>query len=126
MYKRQDLDQVIIKYSDISGWAIANNELFTIALDISISEKLKFEGIAREFINRIQNLRKDTGLNVIDKISIDVIDNKSIINESLKLFDNYICNEIQATNMHIKNNFIPSYTFEFENEKIQFSLRKNK
>ena len=121
-----DLDQVIIKYSDISGWAIANNELFTIALDISISEKLKFEGIAREFINRIQNLRKDTGLNVIDKISIDVIDNKSIINESLKLFDNYICNEIQATNMHIKNNFIPSYTFEFENEKIQFSLRKNK
>jgi isoleucyl-tRNA synthetase len=121
-----DLDQVIIKYSDISGWAIANNELFTIALDISISEKLKFEGIAREFINRIQNLRKDTGLNVIDKISIDVIDNKSIINESLKLFDNYICNEIQATNMHIKNNFTPSYTFEFENEKIQFSLRKNK
>ena len=100
--------------------------MFTIALDISISEKLKFEGIAREFINRIQNLRKDTGLNVIDKISIDVIDNKSIINESLKLFDNYICNEIQATNMHIKNNFIPSYTFEFENEKIQFSLRKNK
>ena len=121
-----DLDQVIIKYSDISGWAIANNDLFTIALDISISEKLKFEGIAREFINRIQNLRKDTGLNVIDKISIDVIDNKSIINESLKLFDNYICNEIQATNMHIKNNFTPSYTFEFENEKIQFSLRKNK
>ena len=121
-----DLDQVIIKYSDISGWAIANNDLFTIALDISISEKLKFEGIAREFINRIQNLRKDIGLNVIDKISIDVIDNKSIINKSLKLFDNYICNEIQATNMDIKNNFISSYTFEFENEKIQFSLRKNK
>jgi isoleucyl-tRNA synthetase len=121
-----DSDQVIIKYSDISGWAIANNELFTIALDINISEKLKLEGISREFINKIQNLRKGIGLNVIDKISVDVIDSKSIVVESLKLFDNYICNEIQATNIHIQNNFIPKYTFEFENETIQFSLKKNK
>jgi isoleucyl-tRNA synthetase len=84
------------------------------------------EGISREFINKIQNLRKGIGLNVIDKISVDVIDSKSIVVESLKLFDNYICNEIQATNIHIQNNFIPKYTFEFENETIQFSLKKNK
>ena len=121
-----DLDQVVIKYGDISGWSIANNDLFTIALDINVSEELKLEGISREFINRIQNLRKELGLNVIDKISIDIIDNQSIIIKAIKLFNNYVCNEIQATTIKIKDNFITKHIFEFENDSIHFLLKKNK
>ena len=121
-----DLDQVVVKYADISGWSIAHNDLFTIALDINISEELKLEGISREFINRIQNLRKELGLNVIDKISIDIIDNQSIIIKAIKSFNNYICNEIQATTIKIKDNFITKHIFEFENNSIHFLLKKNK
>ena len=121
-----DLDQVVVKYGDISGWSIAHNDLFTIALDINISEELKLEGISREFINRIQNLRKELGLNVIDKISIDIIDNQSIIIKAIKLFNNYVCNEIQATTIKIKDNFITKHIFEFENNSIHFLLKKNK
>ena len=121
-----DLDQVVVKYGDISGWSIAHNDLFTIALDINISEELKLEGISREFINRIQNLRKELGLNVIDKISIDIIDNQSIIIKAIKLFNNYVCNEIQATTITIKDNFITKHIFEFENDSIHFLLKKNK
>jgi len=121
-----DLDQVVVKYGDISGWSIANNDLFTIALDINISEELKLEGISREFINRIQNLRKELGLNVIDKISIDIIDNQSIIIKAIKSFNNYVCNEIQATTITIKDNFITKHIFEFENDSIHFLLKKNK
>ena len=121
-----DLDQVVVKYADISGWSIAHNDLFTIALDINISEELKLEGISREFINRIQNLRKELGLNVIDKISIDIIDNQSIIIKAIKLFNNYVCNEIQATTIKIKDNFITKHIFEFENNSIHFLLKKNK
>ena len=121
-----DLDQVVVKYGDISGWSIAHNDLFTIALDINISEELKLEGISREFINRIQNLRKELGLNVIDKISIDIIDNQSIIIKAIKSFNNYVCNEIQATTIKIKDNFITKHIFEFENNSIHFLLKKNK
>jgi len=121
-----DLDQVVVKYGNISGWSIANNDLFTIALDINISEELKLEGISREFINRIQNLRKELGLNVIDKISIDIIDNQSIIIKAIKSFNNYVCNEIQATTIKIKDNFITKHIFEFENNSIHFLLKKNK
>ena len=121
-----DLDQVVVKYGDISGWSIANNDLFTIALDINISEELKLEGISREFINRIQNLRKELGLSVIDKISIDIIDNQSIIIKAIKSFNNYVCNEIQATTIKIKDNFITKHIFEFENNSIHFLLKKNK
>ena len=121
-----DLDQVVVKFGDISGWSIAHNDLFTIALDINISEELKLEGISREFINRIQNLRKELGLSVIDKISIDIIDNQSIIIKAIKSFNNYVCNEIQATTIKIKDNFITKHIFEFENNSIHFLLKKNK
>ena len=53
---------------DIPGWLVASEGKLTVALDINVTEELKQEGIAREFINRIQNLRKDSGFDVTDKI----------------------------------------------------------
>ncbi|HEX8060719.1 MAG TPA: isoleucine--tRNA ligase, partial [Cyclobacteriaceae bacterium] len=65
------LDDVLISSEDVPGWAVASENGVTVALDISVTEALKKEGIARDFVNRVQNLRKDMGLEVLDKIVIE-------------------------------------------------------
>ncbi|RZV68784.1 MAG: isoleucine--tRNA ligase [Flavobacteriaceae bacterium] len=65
-----DLSEVEISSKDIEGWLVANAEGFTVALDVTLTEDLKREGIARELVNRIQNLRKDSGFEVTDKIDV--------------------------------------------------------
>ena len=63
----------IISSQDIEGWLVANSNGITVALDVTISETLKNEGIAREIVNRIQNLRKDSGFEVTDRIHVSLI-----------------------------------------------------
>jgi isoleucyl-tRNA synthetase len=63
-------DDVEISSQDIEGWLVANSNGITVALDITITEELKQEGIARELVNRIQNIRKDSGFEVTDKIKV--------------------------------------------------------
>ncbi len=65
-----DIDEVEISSQDIEGWLVANSGALTVALDVTISEDLRKEGIARELVNRIQNLRKDSGFEVTDKIDV--------------------------------------------------------
>tara|TARA_B100000787_G_scaffold159338_1_gene137380 strand:- start:13471 stop:16437 length:2967 start_codon:yes stop_codon:yes gene_type:complete len=67
------LDDVIISSQDIEGWLVANSDGITVALDVTISETLKNEGIARELVNRIQNLRKDSGFEVTDRIHVSLL-----------------------------------------------------
>jgi len=92
------LSQAEISFGEIKGKQVASNDIFTIALDISIDEDLLSEGIAREFINKIQNERKNMSLEVTDKIEIHIIKNKSFLNESLSKHKDFICNEVQALN----------------------------
>ena len=67
-----DLNDVVIDTKDIPGWLVANEDGLTVALDISISDELKFEGIAREVVNRVQNSRKEQGFDVTDRISVRI------------------------------------------------------
>ena len=71
-------DDVEITSQDIPGWLVANANGITVALDITISEELRKEGIARELVNRIQNIRKDSGFEVTDKIKVQLLKNDSI------------------------------------------------
>jgi isoleucyl-tRNA synthetase len=64
------LEDVLISSEDIPGWSVASENGLTVALDITLTEELKREGIARDFVNRVQNLRKDMGLEVLDKIPL--------------------------------------------------------
>ena len=66
------LEEVEIATQDIEGWLVTNQGNLTVALDVSINEELKNEGIARELVNRIQNLRKEKGLEVTDKIKLTI------------------------------------------------------
>ena len=90
-----DLGDVEIVSEDIPGWLVANDDKLTIALDITISDELKQEGLAREFINRIQNMRKDVGLDVTDKINL-YIGKHEAINNAVKTFTKYIAQQTLA------------------------------
>lgn len=94
------LEDVEILSEDIPGWQVVSEGKLTVALDTTISEKLKEEGIAREFINRVQNLRKERGFEVTDKIEIKVVSHAGIMSSLLNNKD-YICAEILATSLEI-------------------------
>jgi isoleucyl-tRNA synthetase len=95
-------DDVLISSEDIPGWAVAVEGEVTVALDITITESLKKEGIARDFVNRIQNLRKDLGYEVLDKIMIEVQQDTAAVNEALTDYSDYIRTETQAITLDLK------------------------
>ncbi|MCB0487089.1 MAG: isoleucine--tRNA ligase [Cyclobacteriaceae bacterium] len=99
------VDDVIISSEDIPGWSVASEGGITVALDITITDELKREGIARDFVNRIQNLRKEMGLEVLDKISIEVEkgqNGSASVTEALTQFKDYISTETQALSLELK------------------------
>lgn len=95
-------NDVEIISEDIPGWLVTNEGTLTVALDITITDELKNEGIAREFVNRIQNLRKESGFEVTDKIVIEISDNQ-YSNEAIKAFNDYISGQTLATQITISD-----------------------
>jgi len=89
------LEDFDISTADIPGWLVASEGRITVALDITISEGLKSEGIARELVNRIQNYRKESGLEVMDRIQL-TIDANEKIKAAIESNKDYICNEVLA------------------------------
>ena len=93
-----DMADFEIVAQDIPGWLVASEGGITVALDITITEELKSEGIARELINRVQNLRKDSGLEVTDKIVLS-IDTTSEIKTAIEANQSYVAAEVLAANI---------------------------
>lgn len=87
---------ILIETHDVPGWSVASDSGLTVALDIDITEELKSEGFARDIVNRIQNMRKDSGLEVQDKIKVEIISKDSFVVNSIKDFKDYISKETQA------------------------------
>jgi len=96
-----DLNDFEIVAQDIPGWLVSSEDGITVALDSTITEELKQEGIARELINRVQNLRKDSGLEVTDKIVLK-IDTSETIQRALNVNKVYICNEVLAVDIQFE------------------------
>src|SRR5690606_38660545 len=92
------LEDFDIQAEDIPGWLVASEEGITVALDITISEELRNEGIARELINRIQNFRKESGLEVTDKIRLTIASTDEI-QQAVATNKTYICEEVLATDI---------------------------
>ena len=97
-----ELNEVEISSQDIPGWLVANEGTLTVALDITLTEELKQEGIAREFINRIQNFRKDSGLEVTDKIEV-FIQNHEALSAALSAYAQHIGNQTLAVKVELVN-----------------------
>ena len=94
-----DLADFEINAQDIPGWLVASEGGITVALDITLSDELKAEGISREVVNRIQNMRKDSGFEVTDRISVE-IDTTDAVAKAIKQFEVYICSEVLANSIH--------------------------
>ena len=118
------LEDVEVYYEDIEGWQVASENGTTIAIDTNIDEKLKNEGISRELVNRIQNIRKDSEFNVSDKIIIE-IENNNLIEKAI--FDNidYIKNETLAIELSFKEDLTNAQELEFDDIKIKIKIFKN-
>lgn len=93
-----DMNDFEITAQDIPGWTVSTDGNLTVALDVTISETLKSEGIARELVNRVQNLRKDSGLEVTDRILLKV-DTNELIRNAIAANQEYVCNEVLANDI---------------------------
>ena len=91
---------------DIPGWLVANEGSLTVALDIEVSPELRKEGIAREFINRIQNIRKDSGFDVTDKITVRIQPNE-LTDEAVRDYADYIASQTLATSVSVDPSVTP-------------------
>lgn len=120
------LEDLLITSEDIPGWAVATEGGVTVALDINITEDLKREGIARDFVNRIQNLRKDMGLEVLDKINIEVERDGEVVTSALTSFKDYISTETQALSLELKDAVKDAAEVDMDEFilKVKISLKK--
>jgi isoleucyl-tRNA synthetase len=120
-----DLEDFTITTHDIPGWLVAVDGHLTVALDISLSDELILEGIARELVNRIQNLRKESGLDVTDRIDIAITSN-DVIEAAVKQNMEYLKAEVLANkiafNSEGKND---SITFDLEEGSVELALHKS-
>ena len=115
------IEDVEVITADVPGWEIASHGAITVALDVSISENLREEGVSRGFVNKIQNNRKDLGLEVTDFIEIRILTDqkmKSAINNNL----NYICSETLTKNLSFVSVLNGKNIFEEEN--LKYSIEK--
>src|SRR5690606_22413625 len=118
------LEDVEIIAEDVAGWQVANLGNLTVALDIHITEELKKEGIARELINRIQNLRKDKDFEVTDRIKVTISQNKAI-EEAAKDNLSYICTEILADSIDFVDVVPHGDIVEINDSKLEILIEKN-
>ncbi|REJ80171.1 MAG: isoleucine--tRNA ligase [Bacteroidetes bacterium] len=121
------LEDVEILSEDIPGWQVASEGNLTVALDTSLNDELKDEGLAREFINRIQNLRKDKGYEVTDRIDLKVLETGEI-RRSLINNKDYICAEILAASFELVDNLKDDESLDLavdEDIRTKISIRKH-
>ena len=118
-----DLSDVEISSKDIEGWLVANEGSITVALDVTISEDLRKEGVARELINRIQNARKDKGLEVTDRIKLTVLKFEDL-EESINNNKEYIMSETLTDELVFVDQLIDGSEIEFDTIKSKILIHK--
>ena len=106
---------------DMPGWTVTNEGNLTVALDLTITESLKQEGIAREVVKRIQNFRKESGFEITDRISITIAPNPEIQN-AVSAYEKYICTQVLADAINFAEN--NGTSFDFDDYKVNIEISK--
>ncbi len=120
-----NLGDVEIISEDIPGWLVINDGNLTVALDINVTSDLKYEGIARELVNRIQNLRKESGFDVTDKIEIQIQNHESV-NHAVEKHKSYIGTQTLANNITLTSEIPDGKEMELdENISIKVQIKKS-
>lgn len=118
-------DDVLVTSEDIPGWAVASDGELTVALDVTLNDELRREGIARDLVNRIQNLRKDMGLEVLDKIRIEAHTDATPVLEALTEFSQYIRTETQASTIDLKSAVTDGVDVDLDDYRLKVKIEVN-
>ena len=116
-----ELADVEIINEDMPGWLVANEGNLTVALDVTLTDELRKEGLARELINRIQNLRKESGLEITDRINVTIQPNEAM-EQAVEAYGDYVCNQVLADSISFSDN--DGKTAEFDDFNLNISLQK--
>ena len=116
-------EDVEIITEDMPGWLVANNGTITIALDIELTPALIEEGIARELINRIQNLRKSSGLEITDRIAVQ-LENREEIAAAVTNCCDYIASQVLATSLELKEGLVTEQVLEMDGYTVKCVINK--
>ena len=119
-----ETDDVDIYSEDIPGWLVANEGRLTVALEVTVTEELRREGIARELVNRIQNIRKSSGFEITDKINITLSKNKQT-DDAVNEYKDYICNQVLATSLTLVGQVEDGTALELDDCTLQIRVAKN-
>ena len=114
---------VEILSEDIPGWLVANNGSITIALDVTITPELQKEGVAREFVNRIQNIRKSSGFEITDKIIVK-IENSENVAGAVESFGDYISSQVLANSIELVETVENPTELDFDDFKVNIEVTK--
>ena len=117
------IDDVEILTKDIPGWTVTSEGRITVALDLTVTDELRAEGVAREFVNRVQNLRKDKDFDLMDRISIQLEENNPFKSE-INANNSYISAEVLANNIEFVNSL--SQADEIEINDVYFKININR
>jgi isoleucyl-tRNA synthetase len=116
-------EDVEIITEDMPGWLVANEGKLTVALDITLTDALLREGIARELVNRIQNIRKSNGYEIVDKIVVE-IESRDEINEAVNEYAGYIASQTLANSVLLSSNISDATELEFDEYIVKVLVKK--
>ena len=109
---------------DIPGWLVANEGRLTVALEVTVTEDLRREGVARELVNRIQNIRKSSGFEITDKINITLSKNTQT-DDAVNEYKDYICNQVLATSLTLADEVQEGTELNFDDFSLFVKVEKN-
>ena len=117
------LEDVEINSQDIPGWSVASEGKTTVALDITLTDELLMEGLARDLVNRVQNMRKDMGLEVQDKIDISIKKGDDFVEKSVAANREYICTETQALSLEMTDSLNAPQQVEIDERTLEVEIK---
>ena len=118
-----ELADVEVISEDIPAWLVANEGRLTVALDITVTEELRLEGLARELVNRIQNIRKSSGFDITDKITIAVLSSEDM-DPAIRAYSSYIAGQVLAESIEIADVVSDGTELDFEEFKLTVKVEK--
>lgn len=118
-----ELDDVEVISEDIPGWLVANEGKLTVALEVTVTGELRREGIARELVNRIQNLRKSSGLEITDRIRIALSKNPQT-DDAVKEYNTYICNQVLGVSLILMDKVENAAELNFDDFSLFIRIEK--
>ena len=118
-----DLEDVEIFSEDIPGWTVANEGSLTVALDITITDELRSEGVARELVKRIQGLRKESGFEITDRIRVQLTHTPET-DQAVAAFGTYITKQVQADELTLVDALASATELDLDGIKVNIAIHK--